>query len=179
MQINIFAYFKYPYTSSLAYRDTAQNRCSVSILAHPMGGFWSIFSYKTFRISYWNIVEQFKTLRSGVGAIWKITFFLPDPLSKRHCRPCTLLVVFHGINRGGEKDDTALLWFIYSSLVIYQIIWGKRSLQQVKTLPLGLCLQAPQVYDLGCLVKHSSWQCFNHGRAYTGEFPATKSKKTL
>ncbi len=32
-------------------------------------------------MSYWYLVEQIKTLRSGIGAIWKITFFPPDPLS--------------------------------------------------------------------------------------------------
>jgi len=34
-----------------------------------MGEIWSIFSNETFRMSYWHIAEQFKTLRSGVGGI--------------------------------------------------------------------------------------------------------------
>jgi hypothetical protein len=44
-----------------------------------MGGFWSIFSNQTFRISYWNIVEQFKTLRNGVGLFEKSHYFHRTP----------------------------------------------------------------------------------------------------
>jgi hypothetical protein len=38
-------------------------------LTHPMGRFWSMLFKETFRISYWHLVEQIKTLRSVIGAI--------------------------------------------------------------------------------------------------------------
>jgi hypothetical protein len=34
-----------------------------------MGRFWSIFFNKTFRTSYWHLVEQVKILRNGIGAL--------------------------------------------------------------------------------------------------------------
>jgi hypothetical protein len=41
----------------------------ISCLTHPMGRFWSVFFKETFRISYWHLVEQIQTLRSGIEAI--------------------------------------------------------------------------------------------------------------
>jgi hypothetical protein len=38
-------------------------------LAAPQVRKWSFFFNQTFRISYWHLVEQIETLRSGVGAI--------------------------------------------------------------------------------------------------------------
>ena len=40
-----------------------------------------IFFNKTIRKSYWYLLEQIRILKYGVGAIWKNTFFPPDPLT--------------------------------------------------------------------------------------------------
>jgi hypothetical protein len=47
-----------------------------------MDPFHTIFLNETFRISYWYIVEQFKTLRSVWVVFEKITFFPLGPLAK-------------------------------------------------------------------------------------------------
>jgi hypothetical protein len=64
-----------------------------------MGRFWSIFFNETFRMSYWNIEEQFTTLKNGGGGGFeKITIFPPDPLMPsgvclRHIGPEDAMVI--------------------------------------------------------------------------------------
>jgi hypothetical protein len=38
-------------------------------LTHPKVRLWSVFFNKTFRISYWHLAEQIKTLISGIRAV--------------------------------------------------------------------------------------------------------------
>ncbi len=40
-----------------------------------MGRFWSYFFNKTFRMSYWHLIEQLWTLRCGIVVIWKKSCF--------------------------------------------------------------------------------------------------------
>ena len=42
---------------------------------------------------YWNIVEQFKTLKGGLGGICKNYIFPPDPLTSADSESITILLI--------------------------------------------------------------------------------------
>ncbi len=82
---------------------------NVQCLVHPTGRFWSFFFNKTFRISYWHLIEQLWTLRRGIGAIWKNNVFSTGPPTKSKWKRCNLT--------DGRKQGAPVkrLSFVYSN----------------------------------------------------------------
>ena len=50
-----------------------------NVMTPPTEGFWSIFFYKTFRMSYLHLLEQLKILIIIFGTIWKNHIFIIAP----------------------------------------------------------------------------------------------------
>ena len=60
------------------------------MMTPPTEGFWSIFFYETFRMSYVHLLEQLRTLRIIFGTIWKnhiYTGATPNHNNLRHGLP--------------------------------------------------------------------------------------------
>ncbi len=72
-----------------------------SHLSRPTGKLWSIIYLKTFRISCGKLVEQVRTLRIGIRAIWKFDNFWAGPpifnlyVCSHSCNPSLPPIVEH------------------------------------------------------------------------------------
>ena len=61
------------------------------MMTPPTEGFWSIFFYETFRMSYVHLLEQLRTLRIIFGTIWKNhIFIIATPTSRTAAQTFTV-----------------------------------------------------------------------------------------
>ena len=111
-----------------------------------------IFFYQTFRISYWHLLEQVRTLRNEIRPIWKNHIFCARPPTRRCCSPCCWCPWHIDHGEGGmmslklmKGGSIALLCKFASS----RLICGVYGTRGSGTHALGLC-QLPWWFPVQC-----------------------------